>query len=341
MTQEELYNLLLSIIPNARETKDNHIRGGCPICGEEDKFYINYEKALEKNSEGKFEGSFICFKGGHQGSLFTLLRETGNLDKLSFERTISDNRSDFKIVELSTEQPNNTDQYQILSEEVKFPFSAKRVPTNNFLSNRGWSQREFNKYDIYQSKNNDYVFIGIKQAGKTVAYLGRSLKSAESIKEHNKKVKETGDGFEIQKFRNSWGVDFAKIVGGLDDISPKTHTLIVTEGIFDKEAVDRKLNLDGCDVVKCVFTFGKSFKDYQVNIIKKFTNVNNIIILYDADAIASSIKVAKSIQNSFRSVRIATLDDCDPDEADTEQLKESLRSSRNPEQFFTVVDLWD
>jgi DNA primase len=343
LNEKNVEQFLIDLIPNGRKSGEDHVRGGCPICGEEDKFYINFNKALERDENtGFFVPSYQCFKGDHKGgSIFDLLKITNNLNLLNLKRTIPDNKDSFQIINIDS--MSEIDDCKIMDSNLKLDFNTEEIGTHPFLNNRGWRAKEFAKYEVLVSKDKyrDYVFIGIKQRGNTVAYLGRSTKDAEYIKAHNTKVKESGEGFVIQKFRNSWGVDFSKILGGLDDITPKTHTLIVVEGIFDKVAVDNKLNLEKNDFFKCVFTFGKSFKKYQINIVKKFTNVKNIIIFYDGDAVESSKKTAKMICNEFNSVKIALLENGDPDESSTEEVKLALRNAKKQEEFFTINKLWD
>jgi len=327
----KLKELLLKHIPDAKIARGDHITGGCPICKKEDKFYINYKKALNIDPDtGKYVGSYDCKRGDHAGSIYEVFKHLGILNLLPNRiPTLEDSNDDFDVIPLIDEESS--------LELIKMPINRNSPyrfnPNIEFLTKRGWTNEELKKYEVTQS--NDYIYMIIKQNNIPVAYIGRSVLDANFIKEHNKSKYKTL----IQKFKNSWGVDFGKILGGLDDILEETHTAIVVEGIFDKVAVDRKLQLEKFTNVKCVFTFGKSFKDYQVNILKQFTNVKNVIILYDSDALESSIKTANKIQNLFASVKVASLSNGDPEEVTTEELTTALRESNEVETFFNTIPL--
>ena len=327
----KILDLLLKHLPNAKIARGDHVTGGCPICGKDDKFYINYKKALNINPDnGKYVGSYDCKRGDHSGSVYEVFKHLGILNLLPNRiPTIDDYNHDFDVIPLSEEE----DVLELIKTPINRNSPYKFNPDIDFLTKRGWTNEELIKYEVTQS--NDYVYMIIKQNSVPVAYIGRSVLDATFIKEHNKSKYKAP----IQKFKNSWGVDFGKILGGLDDILEETHTVIVVEGIFDKVAVDRKLQLYKFTNVKCVFTFGKSFKDYQVNILKKFTNVKNVIILYDSDALESSIKTANKIQNLFSSVKVASLENGDPEEVTTDELTTALRDSNEVETFFNTISL--
>lgn len=301
--EEKVLEYLKKEIKNSKET-GNHLRCDCPYCEKEGKFYINTSKMLDKNSEGNYIGSWNCFSCGESGGLYKLLKRLNNLTLLSLKEVTP---TTLKKRELNTVifQENN----ELLNEEIE----SRRLKkySGNYLENdRKWNENQVKKYEVLEDRN--YIYLSIKQFGNTVALLGRA------------KLK----GFQ-PKFNNS-RVNFSRIIGGFDDITSVTENIIITEGVFDKEAVDEKFNLKNNDNWACIFTFGKSIKKGQIKGIKKHKkNVKNVYILYDGDAFESSVKNAKQIKHEFANVFVIDLKEYgDPDDISEEMLKKLFKENK-------------
>ena len=131
------------------------------------------------------------------------------------------------------------------------------------------------------------------------------------------------------------GTDFGSLLFGFDEITNKTETVVLVEGIFDKIAVDKTLDLWNGEEIKCVCTFGKKISDVQIRKLKS-KGVSSVILLYDFDALKETKEYGLRLKSYFKTYITYTtrkdIDECSRDEA-----LEVFRNLRSPLSFVTDV----
>jgi 5S rRNA maturation endonuclease (ribonuclease M5) len=305
-------SFLAEIVKNQKIVQE-HIRGDCPLCKKSGKFYLNKTKLLKKGTNGKFLGSWNCFSCGEYGNINSLLYKFNRIDLLNIKEVTPDTLSKYS---LSDDSGIDT-EIGLLNESIPLP-NLKPISSDYLAKIRGWSDAQIQKYEVLEDYN--YLYFKIKQFGDTVALLGR--------RKPNKSES-------IAKFNNS-KVDFSRIIGGIDDIKETTESIILVEGIFDKEAIDSKLNITKNEKWACVFSFGKSLKKPQIEGLINYKNIKRVYVAYDPDAMDSSIKTAKRLSKYYKEVFIIDLVDGDPDELPKEELK--LRFKHNQINIFNFLE---
>ena len=308
-----------------KPTPKGWYEGKCPTCGS-DKFAVCFEKEYN----GKILSSFNCFSGkcGKKGSLFTLLKEHKRLDLIEY--TFNAEESLSSKLEMNKEET----ELDISPIKVSRPLGWRRVYSNEYLESRGWTKEDFEKYKVGTttlfSMLKDYVVIMLEEDETCVGWLARSTKSKEEIEQIEK---ETGRSY--PKYINTPGVDFEKIVGGINDIKEEyTHTVIITEGFLSKKAVDDKLDLKNKNVIKCICTFGSKISQYQLKKLKG-KGIKNVILCFDPDAIDKIKKIGEELERQFSNVLIIPLFKGDPDEITEGELKQALIDSVTVSEFKT------
>ncbi len=280
---------------------NNNFYADCPKCG-----HHEFGISLNENNH-----PFQCFrkkKCGWSGNIYTLLKFLNKT--IDEERNVDINLDLKPLIKIDKGIQNE----EIDIPEIKQPLGFKRIYSNKYLEDRGFSKDDFYKYEVgitdIDYKYIDYIVILIRQYGKLVGYIGRYPKSKQYIERYNKKAEESGLR-KILRYNNSES-DFSKILYGIDEVNDKTESVILVEGFFDKKNVDSLMNLDKNDVIKCLTTFKGSISDSQISLIKKHKNINTVIIMYDNDIINIIKKNASKLLSFFDNVKVVPLGDSDP-----------------------------
>lgn len=293
---------LKGLFPNSflDQHKEN-LMAKCPWCN-----YQEFGIELAKNHR------FNCFrksKCGESGNVFKLLTKIGRTDLLGnfgIESLKYDERLE-NIIDKKIER--NLD---LSVPKISAPIGWKRVYSNYYLENRDFEL--FDKFEIGTTKLDlklkDHVICLIKECGELKAYVARITKSKEEIKDLEEKI-----GKRVSRYRNSPNVDFTKLLEGIDEITVNTHTVIIVEGFFGKEAVDRHLKLDDQDEVKCCCTFGAKLSEEQIFKLQ-LKGIKHIILFFDIDVINKIKKYAMQYLHEFETVKIIHSDNPDKDPAD-------------------------
>lgn len=260
----------------------------CPVCGKSDKIGILF------TNKG---GVVHCFHENHyKESLKQYLMKVGRQDLIeeynapvSIYRNIPSLFEEVEKEELA-ELP-----------EKRLPIGFKQIDSHSYLDEeRGFLPYHYKlfkpgvtKIDPRQLGN--IIFQVFDERDVRVAWLSRSTKSKEWHKINLERFKEDEVDLKL-RYDNSPNTDFGKMLGGVPEITSNTHTVIIVEGLFDKTNVDIQLRLDLEEGVKCLFSFGDNLTIDQVNILKKFSNIDNVYLMYDYKTIEQSKQCGAMIE---------------------------------------------
>lgn len=267
-------NQLKDLLNNVRQSAGNHYQADCPICGKKDHFYIQRTSQL-----------WDCKKCKSKGSLFSLLKKLNKLDLLGDNGFIDYSKKLENQIQKFSDNKKISDSDLILP-EIELPIGYKQVYYDPYLESRDFDEIDYEDFEVGRTKLvsllKTYIIIPIREEGKLYGYLARSTKSKNEIKKLNLSYEQQGIDKKYLRWRNSLGVDFSKLLYGIDEIE-EGDTVVVVESFFVKRKLDKILN-PKISKIKSVVTFGKSISDIQIyKILRK--KINRIVLLYDPDAI--------------------------------------------------------
>lgn len=282
-------------------------------------------------------GVFHCFKCGTKTTLKNYLLKIGRKDLIKYGYEAETVKS--KLTPLISEKTEEDDN---LPTKCKLPRKLQYLKSNEYLDKRGFKPRYYEEFkpaitDFFLEKSlKDKFIFQFTMNGKIVAWLARSKKSKEWHEENLRNFKEHKDKL-VLRYQNSED-GFRKVIGGYDNITDKTDTLIIVEGLFDYISVDDKLYLYESDEIKCIFTFGNNIGNEQIKFLRKKQGVKNIILMYDPDK-PEQIKTTALTLQRFYNVKIALLKDKkkDPGDATQEELLETFDNLIDPIDYFLKV----
>jgi len=298
----------------------------CPFCNQNDKFGIKLNKV--KGGQYRNHISFNCYRGSCQekGSEYKLLTVIGKGHLLKHGEFIGD-----------TEKVTNT---IIAVEEimpklevptVTLPFGFRRCSTHPYLVGRGFQPWQFETYVIGTTKLDtglkNYIIFSVTEEGEHKGYVSRIVWDGATIDQY-----ERSTGRRVAKYKNEGGVDFGKLLFGIDEITENTEQVILVEGVTDKTNVDVELELYSSEEVKCCATFGKKISEEQI--VKLWLKgVRKVTLMYDPDAIEESKRYGHVLELWQMDVKVGYLSDKDPGELNREQIHQVLLDSKTPNQF--------
>jgi len=288
----------------------------CPECGRNDKFGVLF---TDNSAVCK------CFYCSKSYSLFSVLKSVSRLDLLDKEYYYEEEKT----------LPTLSKTVNEVNKEVELPLCLIDINYDDYLNDRGFLDYQYRKFNVCKSdvdpRVDNMIVFKIFQNGVLSGWIARSRNSKEWHHENLRRHKELGEPL-VLRYRNS-NNDFSKMLGGLDEINDKTHTLILVEGLFDKANVDRLLRLDDIDDIKCCFTFGSSLSIDQINLIP--STIKRVILMYDLGTIDSMKDAGSKLLTMFE-VDVALLSDenIDPGNMSFEYLCYLLKNLKNFMQFF-------
>lgn len=296
----------------------------CPECNKAGKFGIMFSKD---------SGVAHCFRCDYTANLIKFLRQINRKDLILFEQEIS-----LK----STLKPLKK-QEEALEEipEVDLPKGYERIYFDTYLKNRNFKGYQYDQFEVgitthfLEKRLHNYLIFVLKQKGKIVGWLARSKYSKEWHKNNLERSK-LGEERLFLRYINSTGTDFERIVGGFDEITKNTHTVIVTEGIFDKTNVSNLLKTNESEELKVIFTFGNKFSPHQIQLLEE-TNVETVILMYDPGTIKQSKKYSMELSKFFN-VYVCDIknENTDPGNINSEDLNTLLLNMKNYIYFYTT-----
>lgn len=288
--------------------RGKNLYGRCPKCG-----HNEFGISLEDNH------LFNCFrkkKCGFQGNIYTLLKFLGRAKEFLSEREIN-------IFEKLESGINRVESISLDLPKIAVPLFWKRVFEHEYLRERGFTDEQFQKFEVGTSiLMKDYVTFLVRMNGEVVGHISRSVKSREWIDDYNKKAKDNLH----RRYLNS-NTDFSKCLFGYDEITSKTTDVILVEGVFSKTKTDYNLSLDNVDFLKCCATFGGKLSSEQIQLLK-IKNVKRIWLWIEADILPKVKKIAAEASLYF-DVMVSYIGDVDPGDMNKEQAEQCLASAMN------------
>ena len=310
--------LLRSLLVNPQlDHGGDDLIANCPYCG-----------GREWGISLKDGHRFNCYRKsacGETGNIFKLLKKVGRLDLLR-SRTpdiiLSDRLENIIAKKLDTDLDLNTST-------ITPPMGFKRIYNHKYLEARGFSDYEKYKVGVTRldSKLRNYIIFLIEEAGELKGYVARSTYTKEQTIEWNKTREK-----KLLRYNNSTS-DFAKLLGGYDELTSNTKTVILVEGLFKKINIDKLLALDEQEEVKCCVTFGAKISEEQI-LKLQLKGVESIIIMFDPDVINKIKKHAIELMMEFETVRVALHHSKSPDDFNEEDALETLGTLQSPINFY-------
>ncbi len=182
--------------------------------------------------------------------------------------------------------------------EITMPRGYKRCYKNPYLKSRGWEVDDYEYFPVGTNRSiereyQDYIILEVRDEGRTVGFVARSILSKEEIDSYNSR-----HHFKIRRYKNSDerdGNGFAKMLYNYDAIEVgTTHSVILCEGPFDVVGLNRKLELYDNKHIVPIATFGKKISQEQMYKLQK-KGVEQIVIGYDNDAKETTSKIAMEL----------------------------------------------
>jgi len=289
----------------------------CPYCNKDSHLGINFSGI----------GSFNCFKCGERGTIYKLLKFIGRLDIVRDAKTIHIDIELENKISIIKDEKHEFEPMQKCSK----PLGFKRIDESEYITgDRGISDFVYSVHEIgysrLETKMKDYVVFLFYYQNECVGWIGRSVLLPEKIKSIEEKT-----GRKYLRYINSPGTDFSKYLFGINEITENTRTVFLVEGIFDKLKVDSLLQLHEDDEVKCLACFGKKVSKNQLYLMQQY-NIQNIIIIYDSDAVNEAKRYAIELDRYFN-VKVGFCKNSDPGDMEFDQLMEVLDDLSNPIDF--------
>ncbi len=289
----------------------------CPWCGKSEKLGFLFEG----------RGVVHHFKCGQKHSLYRYLRDIDRLD------LFGDDHPTVKIKPLVPLKEIFNKKDDVLIEEKRLPIGFKHISRSDYLDSRGFLDEHYELFEpgvtgIVSKLRDNYIIFKMKHGDKVVGWVARSMLS-KSWHEENLKLFKEGRARLMLRYENSSNTNFSKIVGGFNDITPNTDTIIGVEGMFDKVGVDKKLGLYNQEGIRCCFFFGNHVTNEQARLIKmSFPNVKRFYLLFDNNTEYESKRAGGLLLEYFDTYigRIPWKDE-DPGSISQSQLIEVLENS--------------
>lgn len=316
---------LTEVLENCRlDGRKRNLISDCPYCGKTHKFGVSLVK--EHNL-------WQCFSCGERGGSFKLMSHFGRLDLIQEYFDVDDELEDpFDIIE--------EEELDLELEEVELPEKTKRVASDDYLESRGWWDESLFDFPVFRSKYfklKDYIILGVYMYGSLVGYVSRHTWSKKKIEAYNKEARRN-DKYQILRYKNSDGNEFAKMLYGFDTIiEGKTDTVILVEGAMDVIQLSQELDLLEGDDVRAIASFGKKISEEQIFHLQE-KGIKNVIVFYDDDACED---IKRLDLNRYFNIVIASTNDADDVEEGMdvgdlsgEQIEQCLSMARKPSEFF-------
>lgn len=301
----------------------------CPVCNKSDKIGILFLK----------EGGAIvnCFHENHyRKGVNQYFRDINRIDLIEQEQeSVSSTRQIIDIFE------DKKKEEQITKLPIKpLPIGFKPITQDEYLDNRGFLPYHYDLFrpgvtNIDLRQRGNVIFQLFDKGGNRIGWLSRSKKSKEWHKENLILSKEGKAELKL-RYDNSPNTDFAKMLGGWQELNDEVKTVILVEGLFDKVNVDIQLDLPNNKEVKCLFTFGDSISIDQINILKQYPNIEDIYLLYDYNTITQSKQYGLDIQSAMRCrVKVGEIkkEGKDPGNMSSDEIIDTLQQSVDPLSF--------
>lgn len=247
-------------------------------------------------------GSFHCWYCEESGTVYKLLREVGRLELFSGHQkkdVVTTERLKNKLF-----QSSSNDLYCEMLKKTK-PLGFSRIYNDDYLESRGFTKEQFEKYIVGETNldpllRKNYIIFLLIEDDECKGWIARSRKDAQWISQYNEQNK-----FKHFKYLNSPQTNFGMTLFGIDEVEKDvTKKVILVEGVFDK------FNIERLSKEKCLACFGKKITDYQIKrLLDK--GVQEILLLFDSDAVKESKECGLRLSLYFDKVRIGFIESGD------------------------------
>lgn len=324
------------LLNNSRlDHKGENLYSDCPFCGGNE-----YGISLGENH------LFRCFRGnncGETGNIYTLLKHLDKMELLG-DSDYYRETDIFSTLEKRSLSPEK-EEIDVSLDDIKSPVGWKRIKSLPYLTGRGFTDTQFIKYEIGQTKLfrkfKGFVIFLIRQDGFIKGYVARNTKGKNEIDTLNKGIKKRNAGKDredkepvVLRYSNSVDADFSKILYGIDEaVAGVTNAVIVVEGLFDKinlEIIAPDL-FESKEIIVCC-TWGKKISKFQISKMEE-NNIEKAILLYDPDAINDSKRYAFELGNYIKDVQVGFLKDKDPGDLNTLEFIDVMENLSDPQKF--------
>jgi DNA primase len=306
------------------DAKGKNIVATCPYCNRSEKFGISIKKS---------GNPWQCLhaKCGERGKLFKLLGYLDRLDLAGPARVDTTKKLENIIEEVGYEEIN------LELGGVDLPKGYKRVGAHPYLNSRGFNDDDYFYFEAGTSNSfifANYVIFPVRDNGKIVGYVSRHIWDKKKIDRYNDKVRQSGEGYKVLRYRNSTDNETGKMLYNYDRVKEgRVHTVIVVEGIFDVINLTRQLDLYEQDEIVVVACFGSKLSKEQVYKLQ-LKGVSNVILFYDEDAVEKIKHMAVWLQKYFDVLCAFNFnDDRDAGELGREDVLEILDNAQHPYSF--------
>lgn len=283
-------------------SRRNILVPNCPFCGHDGFKYGIY---VGNNAGKKRFGMSNCYHCNRRfGSLKETLKALGREDLLPAETAELDD-SETDISEMFDDEIDDD------LVEITMPRGYKRCYKNAYLKSRGWVIDDFEYFPVGTNRSiereyQDYVILEVRDEGRIVGFVARSILSKEEIGNYNSR-----HHYKLRRYKNSDernGNGFSKMLYNYDAIEAgSTFSVILCEGPFDVVGLNRKLELYDNKSIVPVATFGKKISQEQMYKLQ-IKGVEQVVIGYDNDAKETTSKIAMELDKYF-DVLIADIPD--------------------------------
>lgn len=328
------YDDLTEVLDNVRyDGRKRNIISDCPFCGKSQKFGVSLAK----------DGNpWNCFSCGERGGSVKLMTHFDRMDLIQDFFDVDDDVEDLLAID------DEDFDLDLELGEVELPPDTKRTSFDKYLDSRGWFDESYFDFPVFKSydwKYSDYILIGVHMNGLLTGYVGRHTWEKKDIVHYNKVQKRKG-GYQILRYKNSDGNEFAKMLGGFDHIiKGETDTAILVEGFMDVIQLSQELGIFESNKVRAVCTFGKKMSQEQIYHLQS-KGIKNVIVWFDDDAIED---IKRMDIGKFFNVRIASTmdadgvkDGMDVGDLNGEQIQQCLSLARTQEDFYSnMVEIID
>ena len=209
-------------------SRRNILVPNCPFCGHDGFKYGIY---VGNNVGKKRFGMSNCYHCNRRfGSLKETLKALDREDLIPAETAVLDDSE----TDISAMLDDEIDDDLV---EITMPRGYKRCYKNSYLKSRGWEVDDYEYFPVGTNRSiereyQDYIILEVRDEGRTVGFVARSILSEEEIDSYNSR-----HHFKIRRYKNSDerdGNGFAKMLYNYDAIEAgTTHSVILCEGPFE------------------------------------------------------------------------------------------------------------
>lgn len=325
---------IIGLLTNVRKASRNNIQCDCPFCNKNHHFYVQLKTdRVDRHGVNK-SFNFDCKRCGEHGRVFKLLAQLGATHLIQGELVDINKKLEADLL-LSLQEDDVEEPLSLDIQAMKLPLGFQRIYNDPYLQDRGFTDFEFKKYQIGRTelvtKLENYIIIALYRDDEIKGYLTRTTLTKKEIAEVEAKMKLRDPRAQYPRYRNS-NSEFSKLLGGYDEITFLTSTVILVEGYFDKVRTDQILELDYQNDFKCCYTFGKKISIEQIVLLLK-KGVENVILIYDPDAVNDMKQIGFVLNKNFESTLVGYTYDKDLGDSNKEDFDKIFANLDTPFDF--------